>query len=372
MDVSVFAAEPGVSPTPMAAGVDVTYRSRFGSLESMRSMTYVLMRHPVGLLKLGLLMLQLLFVCPREALALAGNVHTVSGLVRYLDTAGIERIHAYFLSWPALIGLAVSRVRRCRFSIAAHARDIFVESGAIERKVRAAAFVVTCTRQGLETLRQRLPGELHGKLHLVRHCLPATLSENCREHDPRHPKRFDLICVGRFVEKKGYGYLVMALALLKDRRHIVTLCLTGEGPERLHLQRLVGDLGLQACVRFAGWLPSRAISEYMLGARALVVPSVVAGSGDRDGIPNVILEAMSLGVPVLASRLPSICEVVEHKRTGLLVPPGDIEALAKTIPMLLTSGRLRIRLAAQARESVRRHFEATALARSMKQLFGVH
>lgn len=372
LNISVFAVEPGPPPTATTEGLDITYRSRFKSFESVRNVTYVMLRHPAGLLKLGLLTIQLLFVRPREALILMRNVHTVSGLVRCLDAAGIERIHAYFMSWPALMGLAASRVRRCRFSIAAHARDIFVESGALKRKVRSAEFVVTCTRQGLDALRTRLPEELHGRLRLVHHCVPATaLRANSGEHSQRHPKRFDLICVGRFVEKKGYGYLLMALALLKERRHIATLCMSGEGPEQANLQRLVGDLGLQATVRFTDWLPNPLMCDHILQARALVVPSIVTTEGDRDGIPNVILEAMSLGVPVLASRLPGICEVVEHDMTGLLVPPGDIEALAGTIKKILGSKRLAARLAAQASEIVTRRFGACAMAGSMKHLFGV-
>ena len=157
-----------------------------------------------------------------------------------------------------------------------------------------------------------------------------------------------VLFAGRFVEKKGAAVLLEAMRRLEPsiRPPVV---LVGEGPLGDALKRIAAPLGN---VEFPGWLPNVELRRRMRRALAVCVPSLAAADGDAEGLPNVVLEAMTEGVPVVASRHAGIPEAVVHEETGLLVPPGDPEALAAALRRLVRdpncgdpseSGRARLR-----------------------------
>jgi colanic acid/amylovoran biosynthesis glycosyltransferase len=157
----------------------------------------------------------------------------------------------------------------------------------------------------------------------------------------RHPGR--LLFAGRMVEKKG---VPMLLEALRGQTGSWSLDLVGDGPLRPGLQAAAADLGGR--VRWLGTLDRSALADAMASCEIFVLPSVAAASGDQDGLPVVLLEAMAAGCAIVASGLPGIAEVVEDGRTGLLVPPGDVAALRAAIERLLGDGDLRARLGAAA------------------------
>ncbi len=349
----------------------VFYRPSLFSTEALLSIGYLPIRYPLALVKLLCLALKLLGACPREAVSLIGNLHTIGFFARHLDREEISHIHAYFLSWPAVIGLGLSAATGRSFSISAHARDIFVEHGAIKLKVSCAKFVTSCTQQGLKHLKANLPAQCHHKLHLCNHGIKIV--SGCSEHGGKNISESEcndtVIAVGRLVQKKGFGELLKAFALVVQKKPDYRLRIVGNGPDQKQLTELIEQLALEDHVELLGWQGSDVTLRLIRQATVLVAPSLVADDGDRDGIPNVILEAFASGTPVIASRLDGISEVVEHRRTGLLVKPGNVTELASAIKELLNNKYLQSRLSQTAYKTVVQRFDSAKNTKQLAKLF---
>lgn len=178
-----------------------------------------------------------------------------------------------------------------------------------------------------------------------------------------HTERPYLLFVGRFVEKKGVGYLLHAMRMLESEGAAVDLILIGDGPMAEMLRREAAAL---RSARFLGWLPHIEVRRVMRGALAICVPSVAAHGGDSEGLPNVVLEAMSASVPVIASNLGGIGEAVRHERTGFLVRPADPPAIAAAARRLLEDPALHSRMGLAARAAATEHFDAVAQSRLLE------
>jgi colanic acid/amylovoran biosynthesis glycosyltransferase len=172
-----------------------------------------------------------------------------------------------------------------------------------------------------------------------------------------------LLFVGRFVEKKGIGYLLDAMRILESEGAAVDLTLIGDGPMAEALRQQSDGL---RNVRFLGWLPNREARRAMRGALAVCVPSVPARGGDSEGLPNVVIEGMAAGVPVIGSDHGGIGEAVEHDRTGFLVPPGDPQAIATAARRLLGDPGLRRCMGLAAQIAATEHFNAVAQSRLLE------
>jgi glycosyltransferase involved in cell wall biosynthesis len=368
-DIGVFAAAGANGASGTDQGAKVFYRPGRFSRESVAAIIWMLFRCPLGVGRLILLILRLLWSCPAEALSAAGNLHAIAFFARQLERQQIGHIHSYFLSRPAVIGMALSVVTGRPFSISAHARDIFVEHGAVALKARRATFIRACSEHGLHHLKAMLPEVFHDKLHVV--CHGVRTDSGCAgkkdESAPNPDKR--IIGVGRLVEKKGFADLLRAYALVLEERPDCRLMLVGEGPLKKHLKELADHLGLEGRVEFSGQQGPDVTCRLLSQATLLAAPSRMASDGDRDGIPNVILEAFAAGVPVAASNLRGISEAVKHRHTGLLIEPGDIHGLASAIKELLGDEQLRGRLSRNALELVTERFDSAKNARQLAELF---
>lgn len=175
-----------------------------------------------------------------------------------------------------------------------------------------------------------------------------------------------LLFVGRFVEKKGAAHLLDAVRLLRDIGDTTELVLVGDGPLGPKLRREAASV---AGVTFLGWQAPAEVRARMRGALALIVPSVTAASGDEEGLPTVVLEAMAQGTPVIGSRHSGIVEAIEDGTNGLLVPPGDARALADAIARLVRDPALRARLGAAGRRTVVERFDAKAQSHALEDAF---
>ena len=175
-----------------------------------------------------------------------------------------------------------------------------------------------------------------------------------------------ILFAGRFVEKKGIEFLIHAMGMLEHDGKAVRLELVGDGPIRADLQRQAGTLQQ---VSFPGWLPNAVLRARMRGALAVCVPSVEASGGDAEGLPNVVLEAMASGAPVVATHHAGIGEAVEDGRTGILVPSGDAAALAAALGRLVDAPDDARAMGREARRVARERFDAMAQSRRLEQLF---
>jgi glycosyltransferase involved in cell wall biosynthesis len=198
------------------------------------------------------------------------------------------------------------------------------------------------------------------KLRVIRYGIDPEAETN----EPKPAEHPYLLFAGRFVEKKGVGHLLDAMRILDADGAVVDLALIGDGPMFEALKRKAAGL---ACARFLGWLPNAEVRRMMRGALAVCVPSVTAQSGDSEGLPNVVLEAMASAVPVIGSEIAGITESVDHGRTGFLVPPADPHAIAAAVRQLLADPALRRSMGFSARKAAVERFSAVAQSRLLEQ-----
>lgn len=279
---------------------------------------------------------------------------------------GVRHIHAHFASQPATVGLLLAEMLGAGFSFSAHARDIFTdEAHFMEVKLREAEFVAVCTAYGRDTLARRHPLTSRGKLHLVYHGLDV---EQYRPvpHGGRHLPV--ILSVGRLVEKKGFPILLRAAGILRSCGAEFRLVIIGEGPERADLLHLTAGLGLGEVVEFRGALNAEQVRAAYAEAEVFALASIVASDGDRDGLPNVLLEALACEVPAVATRVSAIPELIEHGRTGLLAKPGDPEDLADQLERMLYDEELRATVSRLGRQKVVHHFRLERSVAHMAEL----
>jgi len=163
-----------------------------------------------------------------------------------------------------------------------------------------------------------------------------------------------LLAVGRLVEKKGFHVLIDAAARLRTPFQLEII---GEGPEEKRLAELIRAHGLESKVRLCGPKTHEDLPEAYNRAHVLVAPSIIDQSGDRDGLPNVVLEAMACGRPVIATGVGATGSAVIHEETGLITEPGDGESLVAAINRLTEQHSLLEQLGVQAREHVQRKYD---------------
>ncbi len=168
------------------------------------------------------------------------------------------------------------------------------------------------------------------------------------------PEGKDIVAVGRLISKKGFDLLVRAFARLE--RSDLRLRIAGGGPEEEALKALAKAEGVADRIDFLGSTPHAECLELIRGARIFAIPCRTSPSGDRDGIPVVLMEAMAAGRPVIAGRLESIAELVEDGKSGLLVPPDDVDALAAALGRLVADGEVRRNMGLAGRARVEEEF----------------
>ena len=278
-----------------------------------------------------------------------------------LERHRVTHIHAHFASGPAAVALHLHRLTGISYSVTAHAKDIYIDGideAALAAKLRAARFAVTVSdynRRHLADIAD--PGKLvriYNGLDLERFAVP----NGAHRDDPPL-----ILGVGRLIEKKGFADLIRACAKI-DRR--IRCVIVGKGPLERDLRALAASLRVD--VELAGPLPRDRLLDLYRRAAALVAPCVVGCDGNRDGIPTVLIEAMALNVPVISTAVTGIPELVEHRRTGLLVPQHDPHAIAAAIERLLADPAATATLAANARARVEQEFD---LRRNAARLRGL-
>jgi colanic acid/amylovoran biosynthesis glycosyltransferase len=252
---------------------------------------------------------------------------------RFARTRGVEHVHAHYATWPALSAWLCGRLAGVPYSFTAHAHDIFVDQSMLARKLADAAFAVTISEYN-----RRLMARFGdpGRIHVIRAGVdPAALPFRARSVPREGPVR--ALCVASLQEYKGHAVLLEALAGSELLRR-VELDLVGSGVLRAELEQRAAELGLAERVRFLGSLPEDAVRELFGQADLFVLPSVVARDGQMEGVPVVLMEALAAGVPVVATRLSGIPELVEDGRTGLLAEPGDPVALRDALERVVSGG----------------------------------
>ena len=267
--------------------------------------------------------------------------------------ADIGWIHSHYLHTPASVARYAALIRGLGWSFSAHAKDIWTTPDwEIAEKLGSAAWGVTCTGGNLDRLRSLAPHP--ERVRLVYHGLDAS-----ELHTPSRSREavndLTIVSVGRTVEKKGYGDLLSALVRLKNDPRW-TFHHVGGGPLTAKLKRRAETAGIAERIHWHGSRERRFVFDLLGRADLFVLPSRIARSGDRDGLPNVLMEAQAHGVPVIGTRVAAIPELVSDGETGLLVEPRDPKGLAAAILRLMDDPALRARLGEAGEERVRGAF----------------
>jgi glycosyltransferase involved in cell wall biosynthesis len=353
-----------LSPTQRELSRRVEYLLPAPPLSVAASLLWGLVRHPRTFLwTLAWLLSRDHGTASRARTAL----HFVTGVYaawRLRDRRGIH-IHAHFVDRAATVALVASRLLGTTYSVTAHAREIYVNPALLRERIGEAAFAVTCTEYNRTHLRReigegaasRLTRLYHGMdLGAAREAGPETGADGGADGGAERDARL-ILSVAQLWERKGLHYLVEACGVLRDRGTAVRCEIVGEGPQRADLQALIDRLGLADRVVLAGALPFPEVVERYRRAGVFVLPCIVTEEGDRDGIPNVILEAMASGLPVISTPVSGIPEVVRDNDTGLSVPERDPEAIADAVDRLLSDPALAAAIADRARQLVRAEFD---------------
>jgi glycosyltransferase involved in cell wall biosynthesis len=244
---------------------------------------------------------------------------------------GVRHIHAHYGTHPALAAMLSAELIGAGYSFTVHAHDLFVDTTMLAEKVHRARFVATISEFNRRRLIE-LAGPVAAEKVVVVRC---GVDPRRYAFSPRtpHDGPWRILAVASLQEYKGLEYLVRACARLRDEgTDLPFFCeIAGGGPLHDSLQHLIARLGVGDRVRLLGPQDENGVRALMERADTLVMPSVVARDGQMEGIPVVLMEAMALGLPVVASHLSGIPELVRHQETGLLVQPGDPEAIKDAI-----------------------------------------
>ncbi|HET7584293.1 MAG TPA: glycosyltransferase [Gemmatimonadaceae bacterium] len=280
----------------------------------------------------------------------ASEAEQGAAIAAHLAGKRVSSVHGYFAHHPAAVAAEAARRMGVPFGFSVHARDARkIDAVELGRRARAAACVVACNADVAADVRAA-----GGDVELIPHGVDLARFQPL----PSPPgERLRILAVGRLVEKKGFDVLIAAMALL---RIPAELRIIGEGPERARLEAEIAQLGLQRHVHLCGSRAHHELPAEYAAAHVIAVPSVRDASGDRDGVPNVLLEAMACGRPVVASDAGAIVSAVVPGVTGMLVPAGDTGALAQALTVLAGNGELRARLAARARAEMEHRFDLRA------------
>jgi colanic acid/amylovoran biosynthesis glycosyltransferase len=327
-----------------ARGIQVNWLEDEGTLDRITAMAWLTARHPVRAVR-DLISRRRLD--PGERMPLRALAPATRRLIR----GGERHVHVHFAALAATNFLRIGSLAGVPVSITPHAHEVYAEPRGVAEKLGAAAFVTTVCEYNVARLRAMAPAAARPRIHDV----PIGVdTERLRRASPPPAGRV-VLAVGRLVPQKGFAHLIEAAAILEPTDPLDRLVIAGGGPLDDELAELAAARGIEGRVRLAGPLDPRAVRELMEAAAVLAVPSVVAPDGNRDAVPVVVLEALALELPVVASDEVGLPEVVRPE-WGRLVPPGDPEALATALAEVLAlPPEARAEMGAAGRAFVRIH-----------------
>jgi glycosyltransferase involved in cell wall biosynthesis len=319
----------------------------------------------------------------RKAMALAGDrfrrnkkIATLKHLLQagymtnrfLLNEPDIRHLHGHFAHSPTSVTMFASILSELPFSFTAHAKDIYTSNpDQLREKIDNAGFVVTCTRHNREFLDQLAsPGST--PIHCVYHGIDLQLF-NQPERDTKIQAPYKLLTIARMTEKKGLPDLYQALALLKEKGLQFEHVLIGDGDDREKILRYIKELDLQEQCKCLGTRTHTEVLEQFRQTDLFVLACKIAKSGDRDGIPNVLVESLAMGVPALSTNVSAIPEILKHGETGYTIEPENPELMAESIKKMLLDDNLRNRISEQGREWVYKQFNNRYWVQNLADIF---
>lgn len=292
----------------------------------------------------------------------------------------ITGLHAHFLHTPSSVARYTALLRGTGWSFSAHAKDIWTSpEWELGEKLADCSWGVSCTAAGTDYLNEiaarfgrSAPVHLlyHG-LPLARFCAPSPgLAAGAARDGGDRAQPVRLVSVGRLVDKKGYDILLRALALLPQDCHW-QLTHIGAGPLAGQLRDQASELGLAGRIDWRGATDQAGVLAALRAADLFVLACRVSGDGDRDGIPNVLMEAQSQMLACVTTKVSAIPELIVDGKTGALVAPEDPEALSRALSQLIASPDKRCTMGQAARARVEADFAMDRCIAPLCSRFGL-
>ncbi|WP_275784485.1 glycosyltransferase family 4 protein [Pararhizobium gei] len=286
--------------------------------------------------------------------------------------AGGGWLHAHFIHTPASVARYASLMTAIPFTCSAHAKDIWTSSDwELAGKLAGSRWTVTCTQSGYDHLRHLAPDGT--RVHLSYHGLDLTrfspfdgarpAFDGSRAHEP-----VTILSVGRAVEKKGYDILLRALSLLPPALHWRFEHIGG-GEKLAKLQALATELGIADRIVWHGALSQKEVLQRYRSAEIFALACRITADGDRDGLPNVLVEASSQGLVCVSTGISGVPELLTDGENGYVVPPESPEAFSEALAAAIRDPAARRRLGAAAEQKVRGNFDHHTSIRQLKELF---
>ena len=285
-----------------------------------------------------------------------------------MKAEGVQHVHAHYATHPSLAAWIIHQLSGLPYSLTIHAHDIFVQRAMLAPKLSDAAFIVSISAYNREFIARKVGEWVRAKTHLV-HCGVPVERYALKTTAWSGQEVFKLINIGSLQPYKGQEFLLLACKNLVDRGIPLQCDLIGAGELRPRLEQIIRQAGLEAVVHLRGALTQAEVALCLAEADCYVQPSVVTPSGKMEGIPLALMEAMACGLPVVASDLSGIPELVVPGVSGYLVPPGDASALADTLASIYANPGPAGQIACSGRELVRREFNLATQVDRLIALF---
>jgi len=280
----------------------------------------------------------------------------------------ICHLHGHFAHSPTSVTMFASLLSGLSFSFTAHAKDIYTSHpDQLREKLEKSVFVSTCTRKNKQFL-ERLSENRGAAIHCNYHGIDLDLFNNRSLRYTSSPP-YKLLTIARIIPKKGLPTVYQALKKLKESGLEFQHDLIGDGDDRDSVLKLIEELDLEDCCSWLGTLPHEQVLDRFVNSDLFVLGSQIAEDGDRDGIPNVLVEALAMGVPAVATNVSAIPEILINGKTGLTANQKDSAALAAAMVTLLTDQPLRRDIIDNGRDFVREHFDNSRLIVDLARLF---
>ena len=286
-------------------------------------------------------------------------------LVKLLEKQTCQHIHIHFADIPTQIGMYASAITGIPFSVTSHANDIFEHGRLLEIKaIRSNCFATISEFNRDYLITQGVPKE---KISIVR--CGIGFHKKKLVNIKKNKKYHRIGSLGRLVEKKGMSSLLRAARIIIDKHHNIEVIIGGDGPLQDNLRALATELEIDNYVKFIGALPNSNVATWMNDLDLFVLACKQDSNGDMDGIPVVLMEAMSQGIPVISTRISGIPELIRHNETGLLSEPDDPESLAEQIIALINNPDLSKKLIENAMEYVFSEFSEDTNIKRLEHCF---
>jgi glycosyltransferase involved in cell wall biosynthesis len=337
------------------------------SLASLRAQWHFIRRDPLGYLKL---LAEVLRGTWGSANFFLGAIAIFPKTVLFayeMSSQGISHVHAQFANHPAVAALIIHRLTGIPFSFTARGSDVQVDRHMLKVKMQAAEFAIAVSADNKRIMAAECGPGLREKIHVIRGGVDV---DRLLPHpSDRSAGPLRILCVARFEEVKGHTYLVEACRILRARGIAFECRLIGEGPLLRTIAAQIKQGGLCKEIQLRGPCGYQEVIHEFSQADVVVLPTAPTAQGDREGIPNVLKEAMACGLPVVGSLVGGIPELVDHERTGILVAPKNAGALADALQTLRDDPPLRRRLGEAARDKIVREFNLKVNAAKRASLF---